>query len=283
ALARAPGDPRALELRGTVLLARAVSAEDAASGAGQVERAERDLTAAVAAEPGLASAWSTLSQVLRYRGRFDESDAAARRALAEDAYLDDADDVLHRLYFGALMTGDYAQAGTLCGEGRRRFRGDWRFVECRLTLLREDRGAPADPALALRLLAELDTLDPPARARREGRGYSPLFRKAVAAAILARAGRADAARELLARAERDAGRDAGLRLSLAYDEAYARLLLGERDSARALLGRTLALRPELRPFAARDPLLRELVGPAAADGATGTRPAAGGSPTRPRS
>lgn len=64
---------------------------------------------------------------------------------------------------------------------------------------------------------------------------------------------------MLARARMAAGTDPDLRLSLAYDEAYAQLMLGSRDSARALLAWTLARRPALRAFAARDPLYRGLL------------------------
>jgi DNA-binding SARP family transcriptional activator/TolB-like protein len=276
ALRREPGSTPALELRGAVRFDAVMSLPDTAGQAARLEQAEQDLRAAVAAEPARASAWSMLSQVLRYRGRFAESDLAARRALAEDAYLDGATDVLHRLYFSALFTGDYREAGRICDEGRRRAPTDWRFVECRLTLMREDRSRPADPAAAATLVAELERLDPEPGARAQGRGYSPLYRQAVLAAILAQAEQGDSAQAVLARARRAAANDDDLTLSLDYDEAYARLLLGERRTAGELLHRALSRRPALRPFATRDPLLRELLTrpPAAA----GTPRASGASP-----
>jgi DNA-binding SARP family transcriptional activator/TolB-like protein len=258
-VAREPRNPRALELRGTAVMRRSARAPHGAAEIAGLARAERDLRAATTLEPSLASAWSTLSMVLRYRGHFAESGLAARRALQEDAYLEDAPDVLHRLFFGALLASDYREASAQCDEGRRRFPADWRFTECRLTLLREDPSRPPDAARALGLVAELDRLDPPARARSEGRGYSPLYRRAVAAAILARTGARDSARAVLARARAAAGSDPELRLSLDYDEAYVRLLLGERDAARRLLEGVLARRPALRPFAARDPLFAGLL------------------------
>ncbi|HEX2092442.1 MAG TPA: BTAD domain-containing putative transcriptional regulator [Longimicrobiaceae bacterium] len=258
-LAREPRNALALELRGTVHQRRSALAQDGAAEATGLERAERDLRAAVAVEPSLASAWSTLSLVLRYRGHFAESDLAARRALAEDAYLEDADDIHHRLFFGALFVGDHREARSLCDQARRRFPGDWRFLECWLTLLREDPSQPPDPELAWRLVSELDQVDPPAHARSEGRGYSPVYRRAVTAAILARAGEPDSARAVLARARGAVGSDVELRLSLDYDEAYVRLLLGERETARRLLEGVLARRPALRPFASRDPLFRDLL------------------------
>ncbi|MFL5382650.1 MAG: BTAD domain-containing putative transcriptional regulator [Longimicrobiaceae bacterium] len=274
ALAREPGNPLALELRGTVLFTQATGAVDSTGQGARVDAAERDLRAAVAAEPGLASAWNKLSQVLRYRGRAAESAAMARRALQEDAYLAEADAILSRLYFGALYAADYREARALCGRGAERFPGDWRFVECRLTLMRADPSRPPDPAAAARLLAELGRLDPPDRARRAGRAYAPLFRQAVAAAILARAGQTDSARAMLARARAAASGDAELRVSLAYDEAYVYLLLGQPETARALLEWSFTRRPSQRAFAARDPLFRRpLAGPARPTGASpGLRP-----------
>jgi DNA-binding SARP family transcriptional activator/TolB-like protein len=272
-LARHPGDARALELRGTVTFMQGVDAVQAGGQPERLDRAERDLRTAVAAEPSLASAWSRLSQLLRYRGRFAEADLAARRALQEDAYLDDAADVLHSLYNGALALGDYPAASDWCERGRARFPTDWRLLECRLTLLREDPAQPQDPALAWELVGALDAMDPPARARGAGRAYSPVYRRMVAASVSARAGDAARARAGVARARREVGNDAELRLSLAYDEAYVRLRLGEREAARRLLDALVAARPPLGPYLRRDPLFRELFTPPPAS-SPGTRPSA---------
>ncbi|HYW12245.1 MAG TPA: BTAD domain-containing putative transcriptional regulator [Longimicrobium sp.] len=263
-LAREPGNGRALELRGVVRFERAARA-----GSGQearVDSAELDLRAAVQAEPGLAGAWARLSQLLRYRGRVAESDVAARRALAEDAYLDEGPAILNQLFLSAMLLGDYPHARSLCSTGRQRFPADWQFLECELTLLREDRSRPADPERAWRLVAELDRVDPPERAAAGGRAYSPVYRQALAAAILARAGQRDSARAVLARARRMVAGDAERTLDLAYDEAYVLLQLGEREAARARLTDVLAHRSWLRDFARRDPLFRELFAPAAPPG-----------------
>jgi DNA-binding SARP family transcriptional activator/TolB-like protein len=262
ALKRAPGDPLALELRGTVLLNQATVSADGQEQAARLGRAEADLRAAVAADPRLASAWGTLSLLLRYRGRAMESDAAARRALAEDAYLEGADVLLNRLFFSTLQTADYPRADSLCADGAGRFPGDWKFVQCQLLLLRADPGRPPDAARAVRLLAELDRVDPPARARAEGRAYAPLFRRAVTAAVVARSGNADSARAMLARARQAAVSDPDLATSLAYDAAYVHRVLGQPDSARAILAWAFTRRPAMREFALRDPLFRGLSLPA---------------------
>lgn len=272
-LAADPGSAGAMELRGAALFTRVLTARGGDPSA-DLAAAERSLRGAVTAAPGEASAWARLSQLLRVRGQLAEADLAARRALREDAYLQDADAVMHQLFSSALMRGDLADAAATCGQGARRFPGDWRFRECRLTLLREDRAATPDPALAWRLVEEIERMDPPARARAEGRGYSPVYRRAIAAAVLARAGRNDSARAVLARARTMVGADAELRLALAYDEAYVRLLLGERDEGMRLLDELVRARPALGPFLERDPLFRGMLTrqPGAASGTPAATP-----------
>ncbi len=260
-LAREPGNARALELRGTVRLRLVVSASDSAGQAREMDGAEQDLRAAVAREPSLASGWNTLSALLRVRGSLAESELAARRALQEDAYLAEADDILHRLAILSMVRGDFTEASSLCDQGRRRAPDDWRFLECRLVLLRDDASQAPDPALARALVLELERVYPSARARADGRTYTPAYRLALQAAVLARAGQQDSARTVLARAHREVGNDAALRLSLMYDEAIVRALMGDQARARALLREVLVRRPTLRAFAERDPLLRGLFAP----------------------
>jgi len=258
-LARGPAARgAALELRGCAVYRLATETAESPEQRRELDAAEHDLSAAVAAEPTRASAWSLLSQLLRIRGRLAESDLAARRALAEDAFLDDAADIRHRLFFGALWTGDYAAARRECDEGVRQFPRDWRFVECRLTLLRNDRSSPPDAAAAWRLVAELDRLDPPAVARARGRTYSPLYRRMVAAAVSARAGDADSARAVAARARGQVAGDADLGFSLDYDEAWVRVAVGDTAGARALVARMVRYRPALSAYLRRDPFVRGL-------------------------
>jgi DNA-binding SARP family transcriptional activator/TolB-like protein len=253
-LARRAGDVEALELRGTAVFRQALETADTALQRMRLDASERDLRAAVEARPALARGWATLSLVLRVRGRLAESDVAARRALLEDAYLDEAADIRQRLFFSALSLGDYGRAHAECGQGARQFPADWRFVECRLTLLRNDRSRPADPAAAGRLVAELDRLDPPGAARRARRPYSPVYRRMAAAAVLARAGDADSARAVVARARKEVAGNTEDALSLNYDEAWVRLMLGDTAGARDLLLRLERGRPALAPYLARDPL-----------------------------
>jgi DNA-binding SARP family transcriptional activator/TolB-like protein len=257
-LAREPRHAAALALRGRAGWKLALTGGDTIAVARLLSRAERDLRAALDADSTQAAAWASLSQVLRIRGRFAESDLAVRTALDQDAWLDDADKILMRLYFSAMAQGDYAAARELCARGGAQFAGDWHFVACRLTLLREDPSAAPDPRLAWTLVAELDRLYPAARARDDGYPYEPLYRRMLAAAVLARAGQADSARAVVARLRAQAAADPELRLPLLYDEAYVALFLGDRAGARRLLERYLAERPAFRASVARDAAFRDL-------------------------
>ncbi|HEX6038479.1 BTAD domain-containing putative transcriptional regulator [Longimicrobium sp.] len=258
-LARAPRNAAALELRGRARWQRAVETADGAAHDDELNVAERDLRAAVEADSTRASAWAALSQLLRVRGRAAESDLLARRALAEDAWLEDADDVLLRLFFSALAQGAYVDARRWCEQGRAGFPVRWEFVECQLTLLREDPSLRPDPGRAWRLAAELERLDPPARAREQGRAYSPLYRRAAVAAVLARAGAGDSARAVLAGARSQAANEPELRLPLLLDEAYVALVLGDRVEGRRQVEAYLAARPHLRPYLERDAVFGPLL------------------------
>jgi DNA-binding SARP family transcriptional activator/TolB-like protein len=260
-LAREPRNAAALSVRGRAGWRLAVEAVDTTGQARSLDAAERDLRRSLDADSTHAPGWSALSTLLRFRGRFAESDLAARRALDQDAYLDDAAEILQRFYFAAMAQGDYAGAREMCARAHTHFPPDNRFLECRLTLLREDPSLPPDPNRAWALLAELERLDPASRARDEGRAYSPLYRHAAVAAVLARAGAKDSARAVVARARAQAAAHEDLRIPFLYDEAYVRLLLGDRAGARRLLDEYLAARPSFRAYLARDVLFRDLFAP----------------------
>ena len=258
-LAREPANARALEARGWArwIRGRVPGAETDAL----LESSEGDLRAAVAAEPSLASAWGTLSYVLITRGKLAESDLAAQRALELDAWLENADELLERRYFSAIFMRDFRAASDACERGRRAFPRKPRFVECRLTLMRQDPSRAQDTALAWRIVAELEVLDPPGRAAAAGRAYDPVFRRMLAAAVSARAGDTRRARAELARARVDAALDPDARVSLLPDEAYLLSLLGEHAAAVERMRVYLAQRPQDRAFMEREPMLRLLLPP----------------------
>jgi hypothetical protein len=78
----------------------------------------------------------------------------------------------------------------------------------------------------------------------------------MVAAVLARAGLADSARAVAARARREAAAAPETRASFLWDDAYLQLLLGDSARAAALLRRFVAERPTLREYVAREPAFR---------------------------
>jgi DNA-binding SARP family transcriptional activator/TolB-like protein len=188
ALALEPGYAPALELRGTAYWQEADNSIGVRGYQELVTRAEADLRAATAADASLASAWSTLSRVLRFKPDLEEAEFAARRAYEEDAYLRNVDQVLDVLYRTTLFLERPAESARWCHLGRHKFPGDWRFVQCELAILSHPSTAHPDPERALAVLDELEDMDPLEKARLAGRPYYPVYRTVRAAAVLARAG-----------------------------------------------------------------------------------------------
>jgi serine/threonine-protein kinase len=258
ALRRAPDDPGGLELRGSLRWLLASELQAAPEEPEQMRVLEADLRRALDQDSTRAAAWARLAFVLWFRGSTAEAELAARRALLEDTYLVDALDVLYELFFSSLLLGDFERAGQWCERGRLTFPRHWRFVHCRLLLLRHDTSHAPDPDLAWGLVDELERLDPARRAVAEGRPYHPIARRMIAAAVSARAGRHDIARAELARAKRLTAGDSVLRVDLLYDQAYLRLLAGDRAGAANLLDAYGRARPLARGSISRDPLFNGL-------------------------
>jgi tetratricopeptide (TPR) repeat protein len=258
AVRRAPDDPLARELRGTLRMYLVIEIQAAPDEPDRMLKAEADLRAALDRDSTLTTAWAMLGDLLWTKGSTAEAVIASRRALQEDAYLADAYRIYRDLFFSDLMLGNFAEAGEWCRRGRVTFPGHWRFVECELTLMRHNIRRKADPDSAWKLVRTLEELDPPERARAEGRDYHLIYRRVVAATISARAGRPAVARAEIARARRETASDSTLSMDLNYDEAYLRLVLGQRDRARQLLSEYVKARPLAREYLARDPLLQGL-------------------------
>jgi len=247
ALARQPAYPAALELRGTL---RAKQWLLTGRGAGAADSAERDLrAAAVPANPSQGRAWSALSQLLQARGKVAEANLAAGRAYDADAFLRDAAEIVYRLYYTSSDLDRRADAQRWCSEGRSRFARDWRFTYCQLLLLLWPGGDPPDVERAWGLVADLERLTTPA----DRATYTPRWHLLVAG-VLARAGRPDSARAVIARSRAVAPHDP----EMDYNEAVARILLGERERALSLLGTYLNAMPQVRDYLGADPAFREL-------------------------
>lgn len=263
AVRRAPDDPGALELRGALRWLVVTELQAASGEPDRVRRAETDLRRALDLDSTRVRAWTTLSDLLWYKGNTAEASLAAERAAAEDTYLTEARSVLVQLMYDDLMLGRYARAGEWCRRGRWTFPGNWRFVECELVIMRHDADATPNPDSAWKLVSVLDTLDPPDKAVAEGRRSHLVARRMIAATISARAGRRGRARAEIARARQATAADSAARIDLAYDEAYLRLVLGEREQATRLLADYIRARPLAREYLARDPLFRGLAIPPA--------------------
>lgn len=250
--------PRALELRGTIRWVLSFSPEHADSADRLVDAAREDLAGAVRADPLRASAWHSLSQVLAVDGDHQGAYFAAERAFRTDAYLLSGNLVRQRLFRSALAFGRFDLAREQCAVGARDYPSDWRFVECPLVILgRVDQG-PVDVAAAETALRRINEFDPPRVAWGDGRAYLPIYRQMLFAAVLARAGKGDSARAILARARGEVESHPEMMPSFLYDEAHVRLFLGDRDGAVIALHELVRRQPSMAASVANDYLFRTL-------------------------
>ena len=246
ALTLQPGDPDALELRGTLQYLRWLLnlAPAAAEAARLMVDAEKDLRASVAANPEQASAWNTLSHLLINKLETAEAKLAALRAYDADPYLTNANLTIWRLFSTSLDLEDGVEAKHWCGEGARRFPTDARFAECQIWLFAL-KGQKPDIDKAWSLLDEYLRLSPP-----NLRDYRRLRGQMLVAMALARAGLADSARSVAARSRADAAVDPPR--ELVSFEAIVRTILGDKDEAIRLLGVYFATNPQQRSSVDRD-------------------------------
>jgi TolB-like protein len=223
------GDPRALELKGVLLhwTGLMVPPADTAEAAALRGRAETELRAAVAADAGRARAWSALSSLLYGRGDYGEARITGERALAADAYLDDWENILARLFLISFEDGDDATAGKWCDELTLRAAGRWTAAHCALMRLGWDERRRPDIDSAWAVLHRIDPAESPQMLAE----IEPRLRMIVAA-VIARAGLPDSARAVLQRAEAAAGAHDVEALQVA---AAAYLMLGDASRAAALL------------------------------------------------
>jgi tetratricopeptide (TPR) repeat protein len=239
ALRVSPGDPNALELRGRFHLKRALFAPEGhpAEADSQLRAAEEDFRAAIEANPEQAGAWRSLSIPLAARGESHAAKMAAERAYEADAYLEEANDILWRLFAHSYDLNQPAEAARWCREGNRRFPGDPQFVQCQLWLMTL-AGAPPNAERAWSLLDEYNRMAPPQEVLRRK------WNETAAAAVLARAGLADSAVAVAVRARADETIDPGR--SVLYAEAFVRTLAGQEEEVMGLLGSYLTAVPGQR-------------------------------------
>jgi tetratricopeptide (TPR) repeat protein len=197
-----------------------------------LDEAQVDLEAAVDADPTRASVYSLLSHLYLIRGDNVSVILTARRAYEEDAYLEDADRILRRLFWAHYNLEQLRDAQAWCEEGASRFPDNYHFVECRLWLMVSSTEDP-DPSVAWEQLRRLDELAPDEYERRLGR--------LLVAGVLMRDGLQDSAAVVF-----DTGRgnaEIDPLQELVFQEAAIRSVSGDPDRAVELLRAYLAADP----------------------------------------
>jgi serine/threonine-protein kinase len=246
ALALAPTDADALEVRGTLKYWRYLMnlEPDPAAAAKLRGDAEADFRASVANNPIQAGAWTSLSHLLINKAETAEAKLAAMRAYQADPYLKNANVTLWRLYSTSYDLEDPVEAKHWCEEGHDRYPKDPRFYECQIDLY-TFKGVKPDVAKAWQLLDEEMQLYPPGdRPLRTRMGQMQM------AAVLARAGLTDSAHAVIEQARTDASADPTRETVLL--EAVARAILGEKDEALKQLTTYIAANPQGREDMAHD-------------------------------
>ncbi len=217
-----------------------------------------DLERTLDAEPDRARSWSTLSNIYWFRNDTERGEIAGRRALAADAYIEDAPAIYRTLFAVAIYQNQMDSASTWCARGRREYPDSWWFRECELTVMKYDVASPPDPQRAWRVVQQTDSLDPPELAESAGHRYAPVYRRLVAAAVSARAGDEARARQELERQRMAAAEDSTLALDMAVDEITLLLQFGERARAVERLRWLIDRRPFIASLIGRDPILRTI-------------------------
>jgi serine/threonine-protein kinase len=266
ALALEPRAADALELRGKLEFLRVEFrlVPDGPEWQRALASAERDLRAAVDANPGQAGAWAALSRLAYRKQDVQFALLAAQRAYAADAYLTSAREILGRLFWTSHDAEMYPDAIKWCAEGHRRFPRDAFFVECRMWMMTTKAVRP-DPDEAWRDVDSLRAITPPTKWPYESR-----MGQMLAAGVLAKAGLIDSAGRVLERAHptREVDPDG----ELFGIEIVMRLFMKDYDRAMSMLGTYLAEHPDHRkglatntspwwrdPKVQNDPRFRQLI------------------------
>lgn len=238
ALALEPNHARALEIRGTLkYLYRLLEVDhDRHRLARILTEAQEDLERAVELDPSLASAHATLGH-LHLRRDYTAAMISSRRAYEEDAYLENADLVVDRIFYAAYNLEQFNEARRWCDTGAARFPENHRFALCRLILMTRP-GSDATPEEAWATLARLDSLAPAHQA--EADHLEGLFH---VGGVLAKAGMPDSARAVWSRARAAATPHVDPQRFLLQVEAYVRTVAGDDDVAIDLLKRNAAANP----------------------------------------
>jgi len=248
ALASNANNPDALELRGNLRYWSWLSGLEPDRERARVLLADArsDLEAATRLNPTQAGAWASLSHLYNQTGSGVDVNLAARRAIEADAFLDNAEVILSRLFLSSYDLGQFTDAEHWCAETRRRFPGDFAAPRCELFLMTAPRSREPDVARAWRLADSVTSMAPAPR-----RPYLELNSRMLVAAVVARAGQADSARALIESSKGDA--ELNPTRDLALFGAFAYTLVGDAGKAVDLLKLYLAANERFRQAYAEDP------------------------------
>ena len=266
----------ALEVRGSLHFARYFLQFDPETKSQQAEldAAGADLRRAVRFDQTRARAWLYLSYVHQEKLEAVDAQIAAQRAYEADAYLEEASQVVNRLFQAHYNLAAFDEATKWCGIGEARFPKDPNFARCHLLLLATPANRRPDVDSAWLWYQRVGAATPKAEWDHGGSNGMQIR----VAAVLAYASRrdstrrdvlADSARRVLVRARADRELDPALELS--SDEAQVRTILGDRDEAVRLLKLYLTKNPGHREGFGKsnawmwrelrdDPRFKELVG-----------------------
>jgi tetratricopeptide (TPR) repeat protein len=247
ALALDPQNPDALEARGTLRYWKWILAlePDATAAKNLLAAAQSDLEKAVKVRPSQAGAWAMLSHLYNQTSGTTEAKLAARRAYEADAYLGNADVIINRLFLASYDLGQFVDASYWCEKGQQRFPDDFKFVRCQLWLM-TSKGKEPDVALARKLADSLPKIVPSPE-----REYYKLEGQIATAAVLARSGSVDSARQLLKRSR--GGVEVDPDRELLVMEGFVHLIMGDKDESLKALKGFLAANPARRAGLAEDP------------------------------
>lgn len=237
ALARAPDDADALELRGTLtywryLLNLAGGPDDSDQA---FHEAEVLFRAAIAANSRQASALTSLSHLLLNKGETAQAKLAAQQSYDADPFLDNVDLTLWRLASSSWDLGDGVEARRWCEEGLSRFPENYRFRQCQLMLFALPEAAPDASAVWRRYEELVEVLPHETQELHEHRGLQ------YVAMALVRAGLPDSARAVARRGRAPADIDPIRDVALL--ESIPMSWVGDFDEAVRLMSLYLAANP----------------------------------------
>lgn len=248
ALAIDPGNADALELRGNLRywawLMKLQPDPNAAKAL--LDSAQADLERAVEVNPNQAGAYATLAHLYnQIDGKTTDIKLAARQALRADAYLENADVTLGRLFLAEYDDGQFVEARRWCDETRRRFPSTFPAPRCDLFMLTTREKEP-DVARAWRLADSVAEMAPATR-----KDFYRLNSNLFVAAVLGRAGMADSARKVARGSVGDEEISPTRDLSLVA--AFALLQAADTTAALDQLQIYFAANPGMRPAYAEQP------------------------------